>query len=112
MNSKRAGTPARGVAAGRANRRRQFELLLFVAGVDRRSVEAIRAITGLCDTYLEGRYRLTIVDIYQESALAREERIIAAPTLIIRRPPPSRRLVGTMEGLETILAGLGRLPPA
>ena len=103
--------PARGIAAGRTERPRQFELMLYVAGVDPKSTEAITAITQLCDEHLEGRYRLGIVDIYQEPALAREERIIAAPTLIIRRPPPSRRLVGSMEGLGTVLASLGRMPP-
>ena len=111
MNPKRARMPARGIAAGRTGRPRQVELMLYVAGVDRKSAEAITAITRLCDEHLEGRYRLGIVDIYQESALAREERIIAAPTLVIRRPPPSRRLVGSMEGLGTVLAGLGRMPP-
>ena len=84
---------------------------LYVAGVDRESAVAIKSITALCDEHLEGRYRLRIVDIYQEPALASEERILAAPTLIIRRPPPSRRLVGSMEGLGTVLASLGRMPP-
>ena len=111
--------PARGTAPvtrvsradGRTKRTRRFVLVLYVAGVDRKSTEAIAAITRLCDEHLEGRYRLGIVDIYQEPALAREERIVAAPTLIIRRPPPSRRLVGSMEGLGTVLASLGRMPP-
>jgi circadian clock protein KaiB len=84
--------------------------MLYVAGVDRKSTEAIKAITGLCDEHLEGRYQLVIVDIYQEPALAREERIIAAPTLIIKRPLPSRRLVGSMEDLEKVLVGLGGRP--
>ena len=69
------------------------------------------AITRFCDEHLAGRYRLEIVDIYQRPALAREERIIAAPTLVIRRPSPSRRLVVSMESLGTVLAGLGRMPP-
>ena len=110
MNPKRARMPARGIAAGRTGRPRQVELMLYVAGVDRKSAEAITAITRLCDEHLEGRYRLGIVDIYQEPALAREERIIAAPTLIIKRPLPSRRLVGSMEDLEKVLVGLEGMP--
>ena len=84
--------------------------MLYVAGVDRKSAEAITAITGLCDEHLEGRYQLGIVDIYQQPALAREEQIIAAPTLIIKRPLPSRRLVGSMEDLEKVLVGLEGMP--
>ena len=119
MNSKRAGMPASGTvpvtrasrADGRTKRTRRFVLVLYVAGVNRRSTEAIAAITRLCDEHLEGRYQLGIVDIYQQPALAREEQIIAAPTLIIKRPLPARRLVGNMEDLEKVLAGLGGMPP-
>jgi len=118
MNPKRAGMPARGIvpvtrasrADGRTKRTRRFVLVLYVAGVDRKSTEAIAAITRLCDEHLEGRYQLGIVDIYQQPALAREEQIIAAPTLIIKRPLPSRRLVGSMEDLEKVLVGLEGMP--
>ena len=112
MNPKRARMPARGIAAGRTEGPRQLELVLFVAGVDRKSTEAITAITRLCDEHLGGRYRLGIVDIYQQPALAREERIVAVPTLIIKHPLPSRKLVGSMEALEKILAALDGRPPS
>jgi len=120
MSSKKAGMPSRGIvpaartrgADGRSNRPRQFKLVLYVAGVDRKSSEAIEKITRLCDEHLEGRYRLAIVDIYQQPELAREERIIAAPTLLIKRPLPSRKLVGTMEDLDKVLAGFAGKPPS
>ncbi len=74
MKSKKAGTPGRGKvpaarasrAGGRSNRPWQFDLVLYVAGMDRKSSEAIKAITRLCDKHLEGRYQLGIVDIYQQ----------------------------------------------
>ncbi len=118
MKPKKAGRPARGIvpaarasrADGRSNRPRQFDLVLYVAGMDRKSSEAIKAITRLCDEHLEGRYRLGIVDIYQQPAQARDDRIIAVPTLLIKRPLPPRKLVGTMEDLEKVLAGLAGMP--
>jgi circadian clock protein KaiB len=84
----------------------KYVLELYVAGVDRQSTGAIRSVTRMCDEYLKGRCRLTIVDIYQQPALARGERIIAAPTLIRKRPLPLRRLVGSMADLDTVLVGL------
>ncbi len=71
-------------------------------------MEAIRAITRLCDEYLEGRYQLTIIDIYQHPLLARGKQIIAAPTLVRELPLPLKRLVGNVEDLDKILIGPDR----
>jgi len=44
---------------------------------------------------LQGRYELEIIDVYQQPVLAKDEQIIAAPTLIKKLPlaatPPDRR---------------------
>ena len=85
-------------------------LKLYVAGVNRKSTEAIQAVTRLCDEYLKGRYQLVIVDIHQQPALARGEQIIAAPTLIRKLPLPVRRVVGNMAGLDKVLVGLDLRP--
>ena len=87
-------------------RPRKYELTLYVAGGDRQSTEAIRAITRLCEESLSGRYTLVIVDIYQQPTLAREEQIVAAPTLIRKLPLPLRRVVGNMADRDKVLAGL------
>ncbi len=90
----------------------EYVLELYVAGVDRKSAEAIKTITGLCDEYLKERYRLVVVDIYQQPALARSEQIIAAPTLIKKLPLPLWRLVGSMADRNKILVGLDLRPPS
>ena len=100
--------PSRSVA--RAKRPHRYVLKLYVAGVDRKSTEAIRAITRFCDDHLKGRYELEIVDIYQQPTLARGERIIAAPTLIRKLPLPPWRLVGNMADLDELLVGLDLRP--
>jgi circadian clock protein KaiB len=97
-------------AAARTKRPRQYALKLYVAGVDRKSTEAIRAITMLCDDTLKGRYTLDIVDIYQQPTLARREKIIAAPTLIRELPLPRKKLVGDMTDLDKVVAGLDLRP--
>jgi circadian clock protein KaiB len=87
-----------------------YVLKLYVAGINSRSSEAIRSITRICEEYLEGRYDLRVIDIYQQPALARGEQIIAAPTLIRKLPLPLRRLIGDMASTEKILVGLDLRP--
>jgi len=38
--------------------------------------------------------------------LAKDEQIIAAPTLIKKLPPPFRRIIGDMSNIEKVLMGL------
>jgi len=95
------------VAAKRVSR---YVLRLYVAGVNRRSSQAIRSITEICEQYLKGRYDLQIVDIYQRPTLARGGQIVAAPTLIKKLPLPLRRLIGDMANRDKILVSLDLWP--
>jgi len=93
-------TPAPPPAADR------YVLRLYVTGMTPRSTEAIRNLQAICDEYLEGRYDLDVIDLYQQPALAKGEQIVAAPTLIRKLPLPMRRLVGDMSRREHVLMGL------
>jgi circadian clock protein KaiB len=55
---------------------------------------------------LKNRYDLKVIDIYQQPNLARDEQIVAVPTLIKRSPPPLRRLFGDLSDLKKVLLGL------
>jgi circadian clock protein KaiB len=84
-------------------------LRLYVAGNTARSHNAIHTTRELCETYLPGRYHLEIVDIYQQPGLARQEQIVATPTLIKYAPKPRRMFIGDLSHPERLLAGLGIL---
>jgi circadian clock protein KaiB len=84
-----------------------YVLRLYVTGGARLSVSAIRNVRRLCDEHLVGRCELTVVDLHQQPALAREAQLVAAPTLVKELPLPSRRFIGTMADTPTILAGIG-----
>jgi len=90
--------------------RESYVLKLYVAGMSARSEAAIRSITEVCETHLQGRYTLEIVDIYQHPELARGEQIIAAPTLIKKLPLPLRKLIGNMADREKVIVGLDLRP--
>ncbi len=89
-----------------------YLLRLYVAGISPRSTQAITNIRRICEQRLKGRYDLEVIDIYQQPALAQSADIVAVPTLIKRRPPPLRRLVGSLADADRVLAGLDLLPEA
>ncbi len=71
-----------------------------------RSTDAIARIKAICEEYLEGRYELEVIDIYQQPEAAKAEQIVATPTLIKKLPPPLRRLVGDLSDKQRVLLGL------
>ena len=89
----------------------RYVLRLYVTGMTPRSAQAIKNLQAICDEYLDGRYELDVIDIYQQPDLTRGEQIIAAPTLIKTLPLPIRRLVGDMSDRERVLLGLDLLGP-
>ena len=87
-----------------------YVLRLYVTGMTARSARAVKNLQSICDEYLEGRYDLEVVDIYQQPVLTRGEQIIAAPTLIKKLPLPMRRIIGDMSNRERVLLGLDLVP--
>jgi circadian clock protein KaiB len=84
----------------------RYVLRLYVTGMTPRSTGAIAAIKALCEEHLEGHYDLEVVDIYQHPALAKDEQIIAVPTLVKKLPAPLRKLIGNLSDKERVLLGL------
>jgi circadian clock protein KaiB len=91
-------------AAARA--KDSYVLKLYVAGMTPRSAAAVRTLTRICRERLQGRYDLEVIDIYRHPALAKDEQIIAVPTLIKVLPQPLRRLIGDMADEKSVLFGL------
>ena len=86
--------------------RQTYLLRLYVTGVTPKSLRAIDNIKRICEQHLKGRYRLEIIDIYQQPVLAAGDQIIAAPTLVKKLPAPLRRFIGDMAHSERMLLGL------
>ena len=92
---------------GKSNREDdKYILRLYVTGSTSRSVLALTNLRKICEEYLEGRYELEVIDLYQKPALAIGDQIIAAPTLIKELPLPFRRIIGDMSNREKVLFGL------
>lgn len=84
----------------------KYILRLYVTGATSRSALAITNLKNICNEYLKGRYELEVIDLFQHPGLAKDEQIIAAPTLIKKLPLPFRRIIGDMSNKEKVLMGL------
>ncbi|ETZ20382.1 circadian clock KaiB family protein [Pedobacter sp. V48] len=88
----------------------QYRLVLFVSGASPNSVRALNNLKQICEMHLKGNYKLEVVDVYQQPELAKQEQIIALPTLIKKSPTPTRHLIGDMSDRVKVLRGLGINP--
>ena|SRR5689334_16874396 len=91
---------------GKGLRRAKYILRLYVTGSSMRSLQAISNLKKLCEEHLPNDYDLEVIDIYKNPTAAREEQIVAAPTLVKRLPQPLRRFVGDMSNTQKLLVGL------
>lgn len=83
-----------------------YILRLYITGTTSRSLLAITNLKRICEEYLKGRYELEVIDLFRHPRLAKDEQIIAAPTLIKKLPLPFRRIIGDMSDKEKVLMGL------
>jgi circadian clock protein KaiB len=74
----------------------KYVLRLFVAGATVRSRQAILRVRQLCEAELKDNCTLEVIDIYQQPHLARDNQIVATPTLIKEFPRPVRRFIGNL----------------
>ena len=84
-----------------------YELTLYVIGASTLSARAITNARRLCDEYLPGRHRLTVVDLLDDTGAVRRSQVLATPTLVRTAPLPVRRLVGDLSKVDRVLAALG-----
>ncbi len=88
----------------------KYVLKLYVAGDTGKSRQAIANLRNECEKYLRGRYELEIIDISKQPTVARDEQVIAAPTLVKSLPLPIRRLIGDMSETDRVRVGLDLQP--
>ena len=88
-------------------RQEHVELTLIVSGASDLSARAIANAEQLCETHLNGRYHLSVVDLHEAPASVLSGQVLAAPTLVKTRPLPIRKFVGDLSRSDNVLAALG-----
>lgn len=87
-----------------------WTLRLYVAGQTPKSITAFVNLERICREHLAGRYRIEIIDLVEQPHLARDDQILAIPTLVRKLPEPMRKIIGDLSNTERVLIGLDLLP--
>lgn len=87
-----------------------WELRLYVAGQSPKSLAAFANLKRICEEYLDGQYQIEVIDLMQNPQLAREDQILAIPTLVRKLPEPLRKIIGDLSNKERVLVGLDVRP--
>ena len=73
-------------------------------------VAAFANLKRICEEQLKGRYTIEVIDLLKNPRLAKDDQILAIPTLVRRLPPPVRRIIGDLSDTERVLVGLDLRP--
>lgn len=88
----------------------KWELRLYTAGQTPKSLAALSNLKRLCDEHLAGRYSIEIIDLLVNPRLAKDDQIVAIPTLVRKLPEPMRKIIGDLSDTERALVGLQLRP--
>jgi len=106
-----------GVASSKAPRKgrtkdleEKWQLRLYVAGQTPKSIAAFANLKKICEEHLEGRYRIEVIDLTKNPALAKGDQILALPTLVRKLPEPVKKIIGDLSNTERVLVGLDIKP--
>jgi len=93
-------------SSGDGDSKEFWELRLYVAGQNQRSITAMANLRKLCDVHLSGRHRIEVVDLGAKPELARQDQIVAIPTLVRKLPEPIRKIIGDLSNMDRALVAL------
>src|SRR5690348_15547943 len=87
-----------------------WDLRLYTAGQTPKSLAAIKNLKRLCEQHLAGRYHIEVIDLMANPRLAKDDQIVAIPTLVRKLPDPLRKIVGDLSDEARTLVGLQLRP--
>ena len=85
---------------------KQYVLRLYTVGQTPNCVAAFNNLQKICDEYVPQRYTIEIIDLLKFPQLAKNDQILAIPTVIKKLPPPICRVIGDLSNKEQVLIGL------
>jgi circadian clock protein KaiB len=82
-------------------------LKLYVSGTGHLSRKARTNLEHICREHIKQEYRIEVIDLQQNPALAREHEIVAVPMVVRVAPVPIRKVVGDLSDAPRALFALG-----
>jgi circadian clock protein KaiB len=95
---------------GSGHQTEKWELRLYTAGQTPKSLAAIKNLKKVCEEHLAGRYEIEVIDLLKNPRLAKDDQIVAIPTLVRKLPDPVRKIIGDLSDTERALVGLQLRP--
>jgi circadian clock protein KaiB len=84
----------------------RYVLRLFVAGDRPQSLQAKKSIEQICESYMPGRYELTVFDVCKDFTTAQNHGVLLTPTLLLLSPLPRVTIIGNLSDTEKVLFAL------
>ncbi|MFZ6777059.1 circadian clock KaiB family protein [Undibacterium sp. Ji83W] len=85
---------------------KKWMLRLYVAGQTHKSIIARANLHRICEQHMPDKYHVDVIDLLENPQLAKEDQIIAIPTLVRNMPAPMRKIIGDLSNTEKVLMGL------
>jgi circadian clock protein KaiB len=85
---------------------KQWQLRLYVAGQTPKSLAAFANLKRICEEHLAGEFEIEVIDLIENPRLAKDDQIVAIPTLVRKLPQPIRKIIGDLSDTERTLVGL------
>ena len=81
-------------------------LKLYISGAGHRSRAARANLERICQQHITHEYRIVVIDLQENPALAREHAIVAVPMVVREAPVPIRKVVGDLSNVPRALFAL------
>jgi circadian clock protein KaiB len=88
----------------------KWELRLYVAGQTPKSLAAMNNLRRVLDEHVPDDYSVEVIDLLANPRLAKEDQIVAIPTLVRKLPVPVRKIIGDLSDTDNTLVGLQLRP--
>ena len=85
---------------------KQWQLRLYVAGQTPKSLAAFANLKRICEEHLAGQFEIEVIDLIENPRLAKDDQIVAIPTLVRKLPPPIRKIIGDLSDTHKVLVNL------
>ena len=83
-----------------------WKLRLYVTGRTPSCVRALANLQHACARWLPGQHHIEVIDLLENPRLAKDDQIVAIPTLVRKLPEPLRRIIGDLSNTERMFVGL------
>jgi circadian clock protein KaiB len=84
----------------------KFILRLYVVGNTPNCLSALNNLKKICEKYNPKQYSIEVIDLLHFPQLAKEDQILAIPTLIRKLPKPLRKAIGDLSNAKEVIVAL------